>query len=67
MGGGGDEGLHEGGDGGVDVQDGSMEVGTHADIFVGEEEGGSGGCKIMFECRFEGGEEGGGYGGGRVL
>jgi len=50
-GGGGDEGLYEGGDGGVNVRDGSMEVGAYAGAFVREGEGGSGGCEGVFECR----------------
>jgi len=54
---GGDEGLYEGGDGGVDVRDGSTEVGAHASAFVREEEGGGGVCEGVFEGRFEDGEE----------
>jgi len=50
VGGGRDEGLYEGGDGGVDVRDGSAELGVHAGAFVGEEEGGGGGCEGVFEC-----------------
>ena len=58
VGGGGDEGLYEGGDGGADIRDGSVEVDAHVGVFIGEEEGG--GVEGVFECCFKGGEEGGG-------
>ena len=63
VGGGRDKGFYENGDGGVDVRDGSAEVGAYAGTFVGEEEGGGGGCKGVLDCCFEGGEARGGYGG----